>query len=204
MNSVAQMVSMMRNLLVDQQDEQVPYDAKVAYVEAGVDWLYDDLWVMTGTEVLLDDVVVTVVPPDDGVLVRVYLETDPTLQPTVWDGYEIHPAVGGGFALVVRDTTLTNAGYKAQFDWVVPYTIPATVTDPIDGLPAGGALAAVYYAMSLATVTPLDDRMDYTKYTTVSQNGVGVTEIVTVSAFWLERAEREKARVAKPHPPVMF
>ena len=201
------MVNLLRGLLDDPQDESVPLVVKLSYAAAGVDWLFPDAWATAVETVVLDDTGVDLAGRgDDAALFRV-LRKHGTEAGVAWDGFEILPDAVSP-VLWVRDATPVDGTYSAVLYWVIPYGVSEAAADVdhpvVPCPPSAGFLAAVYYAMSLATASPLDKRLDYTRYSTASQNGVGINEIVGVSQFWLDRADREKERISKPFPPVLF
>ena len=212
MNTTGGMVNLLRGLLDDPQDESVPLVVKLSYAAAGIDWLFPEVWTTQATVDRLDDLAVQLTDNgdttigDDWELFRV-LKGTVSGQAVPWDGFEI--LVNGVTRwLDVRDSTVVDGSYEVTCHWVRPYVVNEGV-GAMENVPnpcplAAGFLAAVYYAMSLATASPLDKRLDYTRYSTASQNGVGINEIVGVSQFWLDRAEREKERISKPFPPVLF
>lgn len=72
------------------------------------------------------------------------------------------------------------------------------VTDNYDG-PLGTDELPVLYAMAMCTSRPVDDRLDYKRYsTTADKNGVGVEELTGVASFWMDQYDRLLERNRMP------
>lgn len=93
-----------------------------------------------------------------------------------------------------------NTGSHIRITAIRPVAVMAAVGDTYEGYPITEELP-VLYAMYLATSRGHEDRVDYTRYSTVAaQNRVDIGEVEGAALFWLSQFEAMLDRLAMPWP----
>lgn len=205
------MIEDLRDRLNDPTDTQVPFATKLRFLNRGQAAMFPRIFQVKrdSTLALVDDVFEYTLPTGigQGKVITIEIESDSgSARFTPLTRYDLIPSITVP-TIVLLDTALPSAvGATIRVttaERLTPFTAidyAAAQGEDYTG-PAGTEELPVLYAMGLITARPLDDRMDYNRYSTTQMpGGVGPADIMQVSQFWFSQFEILLDRLQMPFP----
>jgi len=198
----------LRYRLNDASDSQVIKADKMRYLNQGMAAMFPKIYrvVRNETLVLVADTFEYELPTalDGCRLIQVELETEAS-SGRFRRGMSYEFLNHGSQALLIFDQLdlPSEAGAKIRVTAALPLT---PFTEAVNGSetytgPTGTEELPVLYAMGVITSKPLDDRLDYNKYTTTHVLGnPQPVDLMTASQFWFAQFELMLDRWSKPMP----
>lgn len=181
--------------LDDTGNTQIAEATKTRYLNHGIRATWPHLYRIVSDEtlVIVDDTWEYNIPSAVGQhtkILRVELETESgSGRFRLLDDYQIVPSLTAPILLLEHNTLPAEAGAKIRITSAARLSELSAGSDEYDG-PTGTEELPVLYAMGLATQRRLDNRLDYTRYTTtVDENGVGASDIMQASQFFFAQFE---------------
>lgn len=213
MSFTSDMIDEVRDLTNDLTDAQVSFAMKLRYLNRGIKAMWPKVYriVSTVSVVLIAGQEEYTVPASNasGLLLSVDLETGVgTGLFRRLDFYDILPGAGGATSTlrVSFPPDASDAGRivriisAERITQLAAASYVASQSEVYSG-PAGTDSLPVLYAMSMITSRALDDRLDYTRYsTTQGQNGIDDQSIMQVGQLWYAQFQQELDSVDMPFP----
>lgn len=210
----SEQVDQLRDLLEDSGDTQVAFLRKRYYLNAGMRAMWPRVYRVAtdSTTQFVDEQYEYTIPAAvrGGRYVLFEKSTadeDDFFVPMDYGDYTITPGVGGADTL--------RLGFNPSSTWTDGYiritaAVPLTAYSGADYTAAGTEAytgpdytseGPVLYAMSRIAAIPLDNRMDYGRYSVQAQNrAASPQEHLAVSAYWLDEFERRLDEWKMPLP----
>lgn len=211
MSFAGDMIDDLRDRLNDAADTQVPFATKLRFLNRGQAAMFPKVFKMVrdSSLVLVSNQFEYTLPAGVGTGKVLTIEVESASASnryTPANRYDIIPSLTAP-TLVFFDLTLpAAAGARIRIttadrmDPFVAANYAASQSVTYTG-PSGTEELPVLYAMGLATARTLDDRMDYTRYSSTQQNNsVDPNDIMQVSQFWFAQFELLLDRLIMPFP----
>jgi hypothetical protein len=192
--------------LNDASNTQMSEAAKIRALNQGLRAMWPYVYRITRdtTLALVADTYEYVLPAGvahPALLLRVEVETSALTNRFVeFNDFDVVPGEAGTQVMVFRHGLPSAATATVRLTAAKRLSEFTVAADAFDG-PAGTEELPVLYAMSIATSRELDDRLDYTRYsTTQAMNSVTNQDVSTSSDFWMQQFERRLGELSMPFP----
>lgn len=208
---VSEMFDQVRDLLNDSGDTQVSFATKKMYLNRGI----AQLWPTVGRMLTESFAVVANQRnysltngggPSDGLILAVEM-TDDNGEYERFDDYDILPGDEDRAAIFVLTGIMPTTGmtirirYLTYIPSISAASYAAAQAETWTG-PDKAIHLPVLYAMAMIAMRRIDDRTDYTRYsTTQAQNGVDDQDIMNSATTWMGQFELELGKMETPLPP---
>jgi len=199
-----ELIDQLRDLLQDDTDTQVSFDKKQRYLNKGMRAMWPRIFQITSdsTTQFVDNQYEYTIPAAvrNGRYIlfeKSEAADDDFFYPMDYEDYKVLPQTAGADKIIL--------GFDPGSTWEDGYirVTAAVPLTPFAGANYAGAASELYtgpdytsegpvlYAMSRLANFPLDDRMDYGRYSVQAQNrAASPQEHLAVSAYWLDEFER--------------
>lgn len=187
----------------DDADTQVTEARKIRYINHGIRAMWPRIYrtLTDSTIEIAADTYEYALPSgfDNAWITRVDIETDDASG--LWlpvEDYEILPVLTGRSIIIERPHV--NAGARLRVMAAKRLTELVAPTDVYDG-PPGTEEIPIWYALGLVMTRRHENRIDYTRYSTVAAaNGVDIAEVMSSGQFAFAQFELLLERAAMPMP----
>ena len=197
-------IDQLRDLLEDAADSQISFLRKQYYLNQGIRAMWPRVYqiVADATTQFVDDQYEYTIPAAvrNGRYILFEKSTaadDDYFYPMDYEDFKIKPGAGGADILQLGfDPNSTWEDGYIRITAALPLTAYAAATYTASQTtaytgPDVTAEGPVLYAMSRIAAIPLDDRMDYGRFSVQAQNrAASPQEHLAVSAYWLDEFER--------------
>ena len=206
MTTCQEMIDDLNDRLNDPTNTQIAEATKIRYLNHGIRGTWPRLYrtMRDASLLLLADQFEYLIPPSVGSnskIIRVEYETHSgsgRYAPVY--NFDVVPGLADPILQIEHSYLPAEAGARLRITaakHLSDFTSPASVYDG----PTGTEELPVLYGMGVALSRRLDDRVDYRRFVSVTnQNGVGTDEIMTASQFSFAQYELLLERFAMPLP----
>lgn len=204
MATLADLLADLNDRIDDAGNTQVPEATKIRYLRHGISAMWDRIY-KTALDTSLEIVEgqyeydIPAAVGDYAMITRIDVETgDATDRYVPLEEFDILPVQTS--KVLVLHRIPVQAGARIRIVSAKRLAVLTTGTDTYDG-PPGTEEIPVWYALGLVMDRRHENRLDYTRYTTVAaENGVDINEVMNSSQFAFAMFEALMNRYAMPLP----
>ena len=202
MSTAQNMLDDLNDRINDAANAQVSAAIKLVYLNRGLAAMFPKIYRVVSDTTLVTvagqwEYTIPAVVGDNTKMLRIDL-ADAYGRNTALDSFEILPTQAGRKLILASAPSVSGRAFR--FVAAKQLTQFAAAGDTYDG-PPGTEELPVWYALGLVEARRVDDRADYTRYSTVAaQNGVDIGEVMNASQFAFAQFELLLDRFAMPLP----
>lgn len=204
MSTLADFLADLNDRIDDEDNDQVTEAKKIRYINHGLRAMWPRVYVTTSDDSLeiATDTYEYAIPAavgDHAMITRLEIETgDATDRFVKLDDYQILPVQTG--KKLILDRIPVEVGSRIRIASAKRVAELAATGDTYDG-PPGTEEIPIWYALGLVMGRRQENRIDFTRYSTVAaENGVDINEVMNSAQFCFAQFELLLDRAAMPLP----